>query len=88
MKSNLAVTVKQNAARTLYCVLAMEILFFLLSTTGKVEGVARAYWEGVRLRLSSGNYWARAALAGIVFAILLTLLQAFASYFARFVKSD
>lgn len=84
MKLNFRAISKEIGPRTLLVVLGVEILLFLTPTQGRIEGVSVGYWHGVRLRLSSGNYWARALLCGIGVAILLTALTAFARYLARF----
>ena len=67
-------------------VLGLEVLLFLLPDSGKVEGVALSYWNGVGLRLSSGKYWAIALISGIGFALLLTVLLIFSNYLGRFAK--
>lgn len=72
--------------RLLLTFLIVEVLLFLLPTTGKVEGLALSYWDGVRLRLTNANYLARAVLSGIGGSILFEALVLFAAYFARFVK--
>jgi hypothetical protein len=63
----------------------MEVLLFLLPTEGRVEGVAATYWNGVKLRLSSGDYWLRMLLCGIGVALLMATLLIFARYLGRFV---
>ena len=75
---------KDLAVRTVLFVLALEVLFFLLPTEGKIEGLENGYWDGVRLRLLSGNYWAKAVLSGIGAGILLILVSGYAGFLARF----
>ena len=64
---------KGSARSALWYVLGLEVLLFLLPDSGKVEGIAFGYWNGVGLRLSSGKYWAIALISGIGFALLLAL---------------
>ena len=80
----LALILKKQAWGILYFFLYIEGLLFLLPTNGKVEGFAISYWGGVRLRLSSGRFWAIALLSGIGAVLLMAVLIAFASYLARF----
>jgi hypothetical protein len=77
---------KQEVLRIILIVVTIEFLIFLAPTTGKVEGLAHGYWDGVRLRVSSGNYWTRALLGGVGFGIMLAVLVAFSSYLTRFMK--
>ena len=77
---------KEMALRSLAGVIGLEVLLFLLPTAGKVEGFATDYWGGVRLRLSSGKYWAIALLSGIGAYLLLHALLVFSSYLARVAK--
>ncbi len=78
--------------RNVLVVTGLEVLIFLLPTEGKVEGLGIGYWDGVRLRLASGNYWARAILCGIGAAMLVIALDILARYLQKFVdppsKSD
>jgi hypothetical protein len=75
---------KEEVRRILLIVLGLEVLLFLLPTTGKVEGLAVGYWQGVKLRLLSGNYWGIAILSGIGAGLLLTGLIVFSGYLSRF----
>ncbi len=77
--------VKQRGRSVLPLVICVETLFFLLPTSGKVEGHAAGYWGGLRLRLQSGNFWARAVLSGMLAALLLAVILLFSSYLAKFV---
>jgi hypothetical protein len=72
--------------RTLLVFLGFEILLFLVPTEGRVEGVARSYWDGVGLRLLSGHYWIIALLSGIGCVLLMEALSAFSNYLGRFAK--
>jgi hypothetical protein len=74
------------ALRIFVGILALEVLIFLIPTTGNVEGQASSYWDGVALRLSTGSYWLRALLSGLGAAVLLVALVAFSSYLTRFMK--
>jgi hypothetical protein len=75
---------KASRVRILVGLLYIEVLPFLLPTGGKIEGHEAGYWDGVKLRLLSGSYWARALLGGIVAAVVLTAVIAFANYLGRF----
>jgi hypothetical protein len=75
---------KEEARRILLIVVGLEVLLFLLPTTGKIEGLAVGYWHGVKLRLLSSSYWGIALLGGIGAGLLLTALIAFSGYLARF----
>jgi hypothetical protein len=86
MKFDLVPIPKEAALRILLGVLGLEVLLFLLPSNGRVEGRAVGYWDGLALRLSSGNYWAMALLSGIGAGMLLTALVAFSSYMTRFAK--
>ncbi len=78
---------KGSARSALWCVLGLEVLLFLLPDSGKVEGIAFGYWNGVGLRLSSGKYWAIALISGSSFALFLALGLIISNYLVRFVKS-
>ena len=56
---------KEMASRVVSVVILVEIVIFFVPTNGKVEGRAAGYWDGVRLRLSSGDVWVLALLSGI-----------------------
>ena len=86
MKNALPLVPQSALMRILLGVVGLEVLLFLCPTNGKVEGLAAGYWDGVRLRLSSGNYWARAFLCGVGAGLLLAALVAFSSYLTRFMK--
>jgi hypothetical protein len=75
---------KEEARRILLIVVGLEVLLFLLPTTGKIEGLAVGYWQGVKLRLLSGSYWEIALLGGIGAGLLLMVLIAFSGYLSRF----
>lgn len=74
---------KEEARRIVLIVVGLEVLLFLLPTTGKVEGLAVGYWQGVKLRLLSGNYWGIALLSAIGAGLLLTGLIIFSGYLSR-----
>jgi hypothetical protein len=76
---------KPDKVRILISVLIIEVLFFLLPTEGRVEGVAATYWNGVKLRLLSGNFLLRGLLSGIGVALLMAALLIFARYLGKFV---
>src|SRR5262249_37369453 len=76
---------KGDKLRNLLVVLFVEALIFLAPTEGRVEGVAASYWDGVRLRLSSGKFWLLALVSGIVVALVLAGFAIVARYMARFV---
>jgi uncharacterized membrane protein len=86
MNSNAFRISKESARSALWIVLGLEVLLFLLPDSGKVEGIAFGYWNGVGLRLSSGKYWAIALISGIGSALLLAVLLIFSNYLGRFVK--
>jgi hypothetical protein len=79
---------KEEARRFFLIFLGLEVLIFLAPTTGKIEGVSAGFWEGVKLRLLSGHYWAIALLCGIGAVMLLILLSVFAGFLARFTDDD
>jgi len=74
---------KEEARRLLVIFLGLEVLLFLLPTTGRVEGLAAGYWDGVRLRLLSSRYWEIAIGGGVGAILLLVALIAFANHLAR-----
>ena len=76
---------KPYKLRILLVVLGTEVLLFLLPTEGRVEGIAATYWNGVKLRLSSGDYWLRMVLCGIGVALVMAALLIFARYLGKFV---
>jgi|HubBroStandDraft_6_1064221.scaffolds.fasta_scaffold41471_2 hypothetical protein len=84
MKAAVRLGSRVEFSRILICVLGLEVLLFLLPSNGAIEGVANGYWDGVKLRLSSGHYWGFALLSGIGIAVLLFVLVAFAQYLSRF----
>ncbi|HET7105231.1 MAG TPA: hypothetical protein VFI38_00360 [Candidatus Acidoferrum sp.] len=86
MNTNFLQLHKEAAVRNLIVVLGTEVLLFLLPTNGAIEGVAAGYWDGVRLRLSSGKFWMIALISGICIALILYVLMIFSAYLARFVK--
>ncbi|MGC2530178.1 MAG: hypothetical protein WA639_20720 [Candidatus Acidiferrum sp.] len=71
---------KIEFSRILEIVLGLEVLLFLLPSNGKIEGVATGYWDGVKLRFSSGHYWVFALTSGLGIAVLLFALVAFEHY--------
>jgi hypothetical protein len=75
---------KEEVWRIVLVVVGLEVLLFLLPTTGKVEGLAVGYWQGVKLRLLSGSYWGIALLSGIGAGLLLAALIIFSGYLSRF----
>jgi hypothetical protein len=77
---------REEALRILAVVIGLEVLLFFLPSNGAIEGVAVSYWDGVRLRVSSGKYWMFALISGICVALLLQVLIIFSTYLGRFVK--
>ncbi len=75
MKSTRALIAREYIWRIALSLLSIEILIFLLPTSGKIEGLASGYWEGVGRRLTSSGYWARALLCGIGFAASIAALS-------------
>ena len=84
MKATFGIGSKIEFSRILISVLGLEVLLFLLPSNGAIEGVANGYWDGVKLRLSSGHYWVVLLLSGLGVAVLLFVLVAFAHYLSRF----
>ena len=74
--------------RILYGLSCLEVLLFLAPTNGKIEGASAAFWDGVKLRLLSGHYWAIVVLGGIGAVKLLISLSIFAGFLARFTDDD
>jgi hypothetical protein len=85
MKATFGLGSKIEFSRILASVLGLEVLLFLVPGNGAIEGVANGYWDGVKLRLSSGHYWVIALLSGLGVALLLIALTWFAIYLGRFV---
>jgi hypothetical protein len=54
MKAVVGLGSKFQVSRIVASVLGFEVLLFLAPDNGTIEGVAHGYWDGVRLRLSSG----------------------------------
>jgi hypothetical protein len=79
---------KEEARRFLLFFFGLEVLLFLVPTTGKIEGASSGFGDGVKLRLSSGHYWAIALLCGIGAVVLLIILSFFAGLLARFTRDE
>jgi hypothetical protein len=84
MKAAVTLRAKFELSRIVASVLGFEVLLFLVPDNGTIEGGARGYWDGVRLRLSSGHYWVFALLSGLGVGVLVCVLVAFAIYLSRF----
>jgi hypothetical protein len=86
MKSTFLRTPNEMEWRGIAGLIGIEVLIFFLPTSGKIEGRATSYWDGVRLRFLSGNFWVRAFLCGIGAALILKALLVLSGHLTRFAE--